>query len=201
MDTDEIRSLRGKEAAGFAILAKGRGIVTNGRSYSMGERTGVFLVKTDWWYVERLVWLVAGTDVLASTVLAAVHHPNWTFSILFVGICSILVSLTGFCLVGNILYLLGARPLVPDQLTFSRGTWKRFYFMQTDQWFLERCIYVFVGVNLSIASLLARFVSPAWLYFTGFVGTATIIFAFTGFCIMANLLYRLGAQPRMQRSI
>jgi hypothetical protein len=99
------------------------------------------------------------------------------------------------------MYLLGARPLVPDKRTFHHGKWERLYFMQTDEWFLERYIYVFVGVNLSIASLLARFVNPAWLYFTGFVGTATIVFAFSGFCIMANLLYRLGATPRMRRYI
>jgi hypothetical protein len=129
------------------------------------------------------------------------HHPNWTFSILFVGICSILVALTGFCIVGNILYLLGAQPLAPDRKMFKNGRWSRVYFMQTDAWFLERYIYVFVGVNLSISSMLARFLSPYWLYFTGFVGTATIFFAFTGFCIMANLLYRLGAEPRMCRFI
>jgi hypothetical protein len=49
--------------------------------------------------------------------------------------------------------------------------------------------------------MLARFFSPGWLYFTGFVGSATIVFAFTGFCIMANLLYRLGAEPKMCRFI
>ena len=78
----------------------------------MGKRSGLFLVKTDWWYVERLVWLIAGIDVLASSILTVVHHLNWAFSVLFVGICSILVALTGFCIVGNILYLLGAQPLV-----------------------------------------------------------------------------------------
>jgi hypothetical protein len=75
------------------------------------------------------------------------------------------------------------------------------YFMQTDRWFLERYIYLFVGVNLSLSSMLARFYNPYWLLFTGFVGTATIIFSFTGFCIMANLLYRLGAEPRLCRYI
>jgi len=165
----------------------------------MGNRSGIFLVKTDWWYVERMVWLIAGGDVLASSVLAAVHHPNWTFSILFVGLCSILVATTGFCVVGNILYLLGAQPLVPDKKTVNNGQWSNIYFMQIDEWYLERYIYIFVGVNLSISSVLARLYSIKWLYFTGFVGTATIFFAFTGFCIMANLLYRLGAEPKMCR--
>ncbi|MBS1128880.1 MAG: hypothetical protein H6Q96_1260 [Nitrospirae bacterium] len=167
----------------------------------MEKRSGVFLVKTDWWYIERLVWLIAGTDVVLSSILTAVHSPNWAFSILFVGVCSITVALTGFCIVGNALYFLGVRPLVPDKRTYDKGKWNGLYFMENNEWFLERYIYVFVGVNLSISSILARFVSPYWLYFTGFVGTATILFAFTGFCIMANFLYRLGLEPRMCRNI
>ena len=167
----------------------------------MEKRSGVFLVKTDWWYIERLVWLIAGTDVLVSSVLSVVHNPNWAFSILFVGVCSITVATTGFCIVGNVLYFLGVRPLVPDKRTYHDGKWNGFYFMKNDEWFLERYIYVFVGVNLSISSMLARFLHPGWLFFTGFVGTATILFAFTGFCIMANFLYRLGLEPRMCRYI
>lgn len=165
----------------------------------MAGRSAVFLAKTDWWYAERMVWLIAGVDVLLSSVLTSIHSPNWAFSILFVGVCSVLVALTGFCVVGNILYLLGAQPLVPGRRTVNDGNWSRIYFMQTDAWYLERYIYIFVGVNLSISSMLARFYSPGWLYFTGFVGTATIFFAFTGFCIMANFLYRIGAKPRMCR--
>lgn len=167
----------------------------------MGKRSGVFLVKTSWWYVERMVWLIAGMLVLTSSVLAAVHHPNWVFLVLFTALCSITVAFTGFCIVGNVLYWCGAQPLVPSRRTVNNGKWSKLYFMQTDEWFLERFIYVFVGVNLTIASLLARFVHPGWLYFTGFVGTATVTFAFTGFCIMANLLYRLGFEPKMCRFI
>ncbi|SPQ00248.1 conserved membrane hypothetical protein [Candidatus Sulfobium mesophilum] len=167
----------------------------------MGKREGLYLVKTYTWYVERLVWLVAGTDVLASSILSAVHHPNWTFSILFVGLCSVMVALTGFCVVGNILCLFGFRPMIPVKVESAKKWRRSLYFMQTDRWFLERYIYMFVGVNLSLSSMLARFYSPNWLFFTGFVGTATITFAFTGFCIMANLLYRLGAEPRLCRYI
>jgi hypothetical protein len=36
-----------------------------------------------------------------------------------------------------------------------------------------------------------------WLLFTGFVGAAMVWFAATGFCIMANGLYWLGAEPRL----
>jgi hypothetical protein len=37
-----------------------------------------------------------------------------------------------------------------------------------------------------------------WLLFTGFVGVAMVWFAVTGFCIMANGLYWLGAEPRLR---
>jgi hypothetical protein len=39
--------------------------------------------------------------------------------------------------------------------------------------------------------------SPWWLTFTGFVGVAMVWFAATGYCIMANGLYWLGAEPRL----
>ena len=165
----------------------------------MKKRTGVYIVKTHVWYVERLVWLVAGTDVVVSSTLTTYVNPNWAFSILFVGMCSLMVAFTGFCIVGNILVLLGATPMIPSTAIPGVNKDSRLYFMQTDRWFLERYIYLFVGVNLSWTSLFARFHSLNWLYFTGFVGTATVVFSFTGFCIMANLLYRLGAEPRLCR--
>ncbi len=165
----------------------------------MNEGSGIYLVRTDRWYVERLVWLIAGTDVLASSILAIVHTPHWAFSIFFIGICSIMVALTGFCLVGNILYTFGAKPMLSRSGRLQERGRPSLYFMQTDTWFLERYIYLIVGINLSISSLLVLFYSPYWLFFTGFVGAATVIFSFTGFCIMANFLYRIGADPRLYR--
>jgi hypothetical protein len=69
--------------------------------------------------------------------------------------------------------------------------------MQTDRWYLERRIYLAVGINISLASILSLLHSPWWLAFTGFVGVAMVWFAATGFCIMANGLYWLGAEPRL----
>jgi hypothetical protein len=71
------------------------------------------------------------------------------------------------------------------------------YFMQTDRWYLERRIYLALGINLSLASVLVLVHSVWWLLFTGFVGVAMVWFAATGFCIMANSLYWLGAEPRL----
>ncbi|HEX9021089.1 MAG TPA: hypothetical protein VF903_07500, partial [Nitrospirota bacterium] len=91
----------------------------------------VFLVRTDWWYIERLVWLIAGIDVSGSSLLTAAHHPNWAFSIFFVGMCSILVALTGFCFIGNILYVFGVKPLVPSVRVCYNSIRPRVYCMQT----------------------------------------------------------------------
>jgi hypothetical protein len=76
------------------------------------------------------------------------------------------------------------------------GSW---YKMQTDSWYLERRIYLIVGINLTLGSSLVMFHSPWWLLYTGFVGTASVIFALTGFCIMAHILWKRGKEPRLGR--
>jgi thiosulfate reductase cytochrome b subunit len=87
--------------------------------------------------------------------------------------------------------MLGFTPML-GQLTPGKP-----YRMPTDKWYLERRIYLAVGINISIASTLVLVHSPWWLLFTGFVGGAMVWFALTGFCIMANGLYWLGAEPRL----
>ncbi len=157
----------------------------------MAFRRGIYIVPTHRWYIERTVWLIAGGVLLVSTTLAALVHPLWILLVIVTALASISVSLTGFCLVGNILYRLGFTPMLgrPDR--------SNLYFMQTDSWYLERRIYLAVGINLTIASVMSIVPSPWWLTFTGFVGVAMVWFAGTGYCIMANGLYWLGAGPRL----
>ena len=159
----------------------------------MSSRSGIYIVPTDRWYIERTVWLIAGCVLLVATALAAWVHPLWVLAVVATAASSIAVSLTGFCLVGNVLARLGFSPRL------ARPGWTpgRLYFMQTDRWYLERRIYLAVGINLTVASALALAHSPWWLLFTGFVGGAMVWFAGTGFCIMANGLYWLGAEPRL----
>jgi len=159
----------------------------------MTLRSGVYIVPTDRWYIERTVWLIAGGVLLTSTTLAALVHPLWILLVIATGLASIVVSLTGFCVVGNVLHLLGFRGM----LARPAPTPGNLYFMQTDSWYLERRIYLAVGINISIASVLSIVHSPWWLAFTGFVGVAMVWFAATGYCIMANGLYWLGAEPRL----
>lgn len=159
----------------------------------MQLRSGIYIVPTDRWYIERTVWLIAGLTLLTGTALAALVRPLWVLSIVVVGLASITVALTGFCVVGNLLRLAGFTPM----LGATDPKRRNLYFMQTDRWYLERRIYLAVGINISVASVLSLVHSPWWLLFTGFVGVAMVWFAATGFCIMANGLYWLGAEPRL----
>ena len=159
----------------------------------MSTRSRIYIVPTDRWYIERSVWLVAGVVLLAATALATLVHPLWVLGVVVTAAASMIVAFTGFCIVGNVLARLGFQPKLARP-GWAPGDW---YFMQTDSWYLERRIYVAVGFNLLVASSLSLLHSPWWLAFTGFVGGAMVWFAATGFCIMANGLYWLGAEPRL----
>jgi hypothetical protein len=154
---------------------------------------GTYIVPTKHWYIERTVWLIAGVVLLSSTALALLWDPLWILGVTATGLVSINVSFTGFCPVGNVLRLLGFQPMLGSK---TPTRWN-LYFLQIDQWYLERRIYLAVGINISVASILFLVLSPWWSLFTIFVGGAMVWFAATGYCIMANFLYWLGAEPRL----
>ena len=151
----------------------------------------IYIVPVDRWYIERAVWLIAGAVLLATTALAWLVDPRLIVFVAITGLTSISVAFTGFCPVGNVLHKLGYRGLLADPARSD------LYFMRTDSWYLERRIYVTVGVNITLASILSLIWSPWWLAFTGFVGIAMVWFAATGFCILANFLYWIGCEPRL----
>jgi hypothetical protein len=159
----------------------------------MSRRTGIYIVPTNRWYIERTVWLIAGVVLLSSTTLALLLNPLWILGVVATGLVSINVALTGFCPVGNVLRLFGFTPML-GSVTPTR--WN-LYFLQTDSWYLERRIYVTVGVNVILGSILFLVHSPWWGLFIGFVGAAMVWFAATGLCILANILYWVGAEPRL----
>jgi Protein of unknown function (DUF2892) len=159
----------------------------------MKRRTGHHIVPTHRWYIERTVWLIAGVMLLCSTALALFLNPLCILGVTATGLVSINVSLTGFCPVGNILRLFGFTPMLGS----ATATRWNLYFLQIDRWYLERRIYLAVGINITVASILMLAHNPWWTLFTGFVGGAMLWFAATGYCIMANALYWLGAEPRL----
>lgn len=129
--------------------------------------------------------------LLTSTTLAALVDPRLIVFVAITGLTSVWVSLTGLCPLGNVLQRLGLKGRLAD------AAHPRYYVMQTDRWYLERRIYPTVGINITLGSVLSLMWSPWWLAFTAFVGVAMVWFAFTGFCILANVLYWLGAEPRL----
>ena len=78
----------------------------------MALRTGIYIVPTHRWYIERTVWLIAGVVLLTSTVLALFVNPLWILGVTTTGLISINVALTGFCPVGNVLRLFGFTPML-----------------------------------------------------------------------------------------
>ena len=158
----------------------------------MTMRKGIYVVPTDRWYIERTVWLIAGVVLLACTAAGGAgqsavdfrrdrHRPG-----------------LDQCRVHR---------LLPDRQCaqaarlqsrrWRRRTRGKLYFLQTDSWYLERRIYVTVGVNITLGSILFLLHSPWWGLFTGFVGAAMVWFAATGLCILANVLFWIGAEPRL----
>jgi len=73
------------------------------------------------------------------------------------------------------------------------------YLAKTDKWYLERVIWLIAGVFILLSVILAYLFSPYWLILTAFVGINLIILAFTGFCIMANLLVKLGFKSGIEK--
>lgn len=70
----------------------------------------MYLAKTDGWYLERVIWLIAGSFTLGSAMLAWLHSPYWLILTGLVGVNLLIFALTGFCLMANILYSFGIRP-------------------------------------------------------------------------------------------
>ncbi len=71
--------------------------------------TKFFLAKVDTWYLERVIWLMAGAFTIASVALGYFHHPYWFLFTGIVGLNQIILSLTGFCPMTVLLDKLGCK--------------------------------------------------------------------------------------------
>lgn len=72
------------------------------------------------------------------------------------------------------------------------------YIAKTDNWYLERVIWLVAGIMTALSALLTWLHSPYWIILTGLISLNLLIFAFTGFCIMANILYKVGIKSRIE---
>ena len=74
------------------------------------------------------------------------------------------------------------------------------YIAQTDSWYLERITVLIAGIVILLTVVLAWAHSPYWLILTFIVGLNEIMFALIqGVCLTSNILYSLGAKPRLKR--
>ncbi len=75
----------------------------------------MYRAKRGFWYLERIIWLIAGIFVLLSSMLSIFHSRYWLILTFLVGINLVILSFTGFCLMANLLKALGARPLLEEE--------------------------------------------------------------------------------------
>jgi len=62
---------------------------------------------------------------------------------------------------------------------------------------IDKLIFRIAGSFILCSLLLAHFYSPYWLWFTAFVGANMLQSSFTGFCLMATILKKIGIKPGM----
>ena len=60
---------------------------------------------------------------------------------------------------------------------------------------IDRLVMAFAGAMILVSLFLSLVHSQYWLFFTAFVGTNLFQAAFTGFCPLAIILKKIGAQP------
>lgn len=73
------------------------------------------------------------------------------------------------------------------------------YRAKTDRWYLERVIWLLAGSVCLTSALLTWLHSSWWLILTALVGLNLIVFALTGFCVMANILHRAGFDSQSEK--
>ena len=59
---------------------------------------------------------------------------------------------------------------------------------------IEQAIRAIAGTFILTSLALAHFVNPNWLWFTVFVGANLLQSAFTKWCLMENILAKLGVE-------
>ncbi|MBP7283052.1 MAG: DUF2892 domain-containing protein [Leptospiraceae bacterium] len=74
----------------------------------------MFLAKTDKWYMERTIPLIAGIFTLGSLTLGILVSPYWFILTGLVGLNQMILSLTGFCPMTIFLDKMGCKSRVTE---------------------------------------------------------------------------------------
>jgi hypothetical protein len=73
------------------------------------------------------------------------------------------------------------------------------YRLSTENWYLERVVYLMAGVLTTAGTLLAWLHSTYWLILTALVGLNLLVFSITGFCPSAIVMSKMGLKSRVSR--
>jgi hypothetical protein len=73
------------------------------------------------------------------------------------------------------------------------------YIAKTDSWYLERITLLVGGIATILSIVLTLTQGIYWLILAGYVGINLTVWAMTGFCTTSNIIYLLGAKPRLQK--
>ena len=69
----------------------------------------IYKQNTQRWYLERIVFLVAGIFVAFSAIMALIEFSGWTYFALLVGLMLINFSITGYCPLSVFLSKIGVK--------------------------------------------------------------------------------------------
>jgi hypothetical protein len=69
----------------------------------------MYKLQTESWYLERILFLIAGVFVLGSVILGFQVNPNFFYFAGFVGLSQLVFGLTGWCLMAIILRSFGVK--------------------------------------------------------------------------------------------
>lgn len=69
----------------------------------------MYIAKKDCWYLERVIFLIAGIFILLSLILAYFVSKYWLILAALVGLNLIVFATTGFCTMANILVKFGLK--------------------------------------------------------------------------------------------
>ncbi len=81
----------------------------------------MYLLRTDKWYLERIVFLMAGTMTGLSIILVLVHSIYWLILTGLVSLNLLVFALTGFCPSAAAMHKLGIEPRLGRQGEKKRG--------------------------------------------------------------------------------
>lgn len=70
----------------------------------------MYLLRTDSWYLERILFLMAGCMNGLSIVLVLVHRIYWLILTGLVSLNLLVFALTGFCPSAHVFSLMGVKP-------------------------------------------------------------------------------------------